>query len=131
MIISILFSFMAMFSLIENDATITQTRAIPLSNYPWILLFSLIIGALNNLLTADKLPLTLRLPVHFVGTLGAFYVIILRVFGLGQHGRGRFSVMIIAAIVYAVVIGISYVIRRGVRSALAKFTAPDKKTLEE
>ena len=48
------FVFMAMFAFIENDTTVTQTRAIPLSNYPWILLFSFIVGALDNMLTAKR-----------------------------------------------------------------------------
>lgn len=114
------FVFMAMFAFIENDTTVTQTRAIPLSNYPWILLFSFIVGALDNLLTAKKLPLALRLPVHFAGVLGAFYVIILRVFGLGQSGRGRFSVMITMTIIYAVVLGAAYVIRRAMASLISR-----------
>lgn len=110
------FVFMAMFAIIEDDSTITQTRAIPLSNYPWILLFSVIIGSLNHLLTAKALPIALRLPVHTAGTLGAFYVIMLRVFGLGQHGRGRFSIMMIAAIVYALTLTAAYFIRRAMIS---------------
>ena len=114
------FVFMAMFTIIENDTTITQTRAIPLSSYPWILLFSFIVGALDNMLTAKKIPLGLRLPVHFVGVLGAFYVIMLRVFGLGQNGRGRFSVMITVAIIYAVVLGAAYIIRRGIAALISR-----------
>lgn len=114
------FVFMAMFAFIENDTTVTQTRAIPLSNYPWILLFSFIVGALDNMLTAKKIPLGLRLPVHFAGVLGAFYVIMLRVFGLGQSGRGRFSVMVIIAIIYAVLLGSAYIIRRGMAALASK-----------
>ncbi len=112
------FMFMAMFSIVEDNAEMTQTRAIPLSNYPWILLFSFIVGALDNMLTAKRLPLALRLPVHFVGVLTASYVIILRVFGLGQNGSGRFSVMMVASLVYAVVLGAAFVIRRGIRALI-------------
>ncbi|MBQ2863101.1 MAG: hypothetical protein IJE84_02905 [Clostridia bacterium] len=108
------FVFMAMFAIIENDSSVTETRAIPLSNYPWILLFSFITAAFNHLLTAKRIPLAIKLPLHAAGVLGAFYFIILRVFGLGQHGRGRFSVMIIAFIIYAVVLTASYFIRRAV-----------------
>ena len=111
--------FVAMFAIIEDDTAITQTRAIPMSNYPWILLFSFIIALLNHLLTSKVMPLGLRVPIHAAGVLGAFYVIILRVFGLGQHGRGRFSVMLIAAIIYALTLTAAYFIRRGV-SKLAK-----------
>jgi hypothetical protein len=107
-----MFVFLGMFAIIEDNSQITQTRAIPLSNYPWILLFSVIVGALNNLLTAKALPLALRLPVHLFGVLGAFYVIILRVFGLGQNGRGRFSVMAVAFIIYAITLTSAYFIRR-------------------
>ena len=111
--------FVAMFAIIEDDTAITQTRAIPMSNYPWILLFSFIIALLNHLLTSKVMPLGLRVPIHASGVLGAFYIIILRVFGLGQHGRGRFSVMLIAAIIYALTLTAAYFIRRGV-SKLAK-----------
>lgn len=114
------FIFMAMFALIEDDTAITQTRAIPLSNYPWILLFSFIVGTLDHFLTAPRVPLGLRLPVHAIGVLGAFYVIILRVFGLGQHGRGRFSVMITVAIVYSLTLTASYFIRRGMKALSSK-----------
>ncbi len=111
-----IFIFMAMFAVIEEDASVTQTRAIPLSNYPWILLFSVIVGSLDNFLTAKSVPLALRLPVHFVGVMGAFYVIILRIFGLGQHGRGRFSVMLVAAIIYTVAVVIGYLHRKLMRN---------------
>ena len=107
-----IFVFLGMFSIIEDNSQITQTRAIPLSNYPWILLFSVIVGALDNLLTAKRLPLAIRLPIHLCGVLGAFYVIILRVFGLGQNGRGRFSVMAVAVIVYAIILISAYFLRR-------------------
>ena len=117
------FLFMAMFSLMEDNQAMTQTRAIPLSNYPWILLLSFIIGALNNLLTAKSVSLLLRLPVHFIGVMFAFWAIVLKVFGLGQSGQGRFSVMIVAAIIYAVVVFFAYVIRRGAR-AIEKKIAP-------
>ena len=123
------FVFMAMFAIIENDASVTETRAIPLSNYPWILLFSFIVAALNHLLTARSVPLAIKLPVHAVGVLGAFYLIILRVFGLGQHGRGRFSVMIIAFIIYTAVLTASYFIRRAI-SALSAKAIPTADTQE-
>lgn len=116
------FLFMAMFSVMEDNQAMTQTRAIPLSNYPWILLLSFIIGALNNFLTAKSISLAIRLPVHFVGVLAAFYAIILRVFGLGQNGRGRFSVMFVAAIIYAFVLLSAYIIRRAAASIEKKLT---------
>ena len=125
------FIFMAMFAIIENDSSVTETRAIPLSNYPWMLLFSFIVAALNHLLTARCVPLAIRLPVHAVGVLGAFYLIILRVFGLGQHGRGRFSVMIIAFIIYIAVLSASYFIRRAIAALSAKtIAAPTTDTQE-
>ena len=116
------FLFMAMFSVMEDNPAMTQTRAIPLSNYPWILLLSFIIGALNNLLTAKSISLAIRLPVHFVGVLAAFWAIILRVFGLGQNGQGRFSVMLVAAIVYALVVFSAYVLRRAASSIEKKIS---------
>ena len=107
-----IFAFMAMLAVANDDPDKAQTLMIPMSRYPWILLFSLVVGALNNLLTSNVLPLGARLPIHAVGVLGAFYVIILRVFGLGQNGSGRFSVMLVAGIVYGIVLTAAYFIRR-------------------
>ena len=130
------FVFLGMFSIIEDNSQITQTRAIPLSNYPWILLFSVIVGALDNLLTAKSLHIGIKLPVHLFGVLGAFYVIILRVFGLGQNGRGRFSVMIVALIVYAIVLTAVYFVRLAFikisqRSNAIIYNATEKQAEEE
>ncbi len=107
-----MFAFMGMLSIANDDPAKAQTLMIPLSRYPWILLFSVIVGALNNMLTANSLPLGLRLPLHGAGVLGAFYVIIIRVFGLGQNGNGRLSVMLVAAVIYAFSLTLAYFIRR-------------------
>ena len=113
------FVLMGALSVFVDGENLTQTKSIPLSNYPWILLFSFITGALNNLLTAKKIPLAARLPIHFIGVMAAFYIIFLRVFGLGQSGSGRFSGMVVFCLIYAVYVLLAYVLRRAF-SALAK-----------
>lgn len=105
------FAFIGMLSVANDDPIKAETLMIPTERYPWILLFSLIVGALNNLLTSKALPLGARLSIHATGVLGSFYFIILRVFGLGQNGSGRLSVMLVAAIIYAVTLAISYFVR--------------------
>ena len=107
------FAFLGMLAVANDDAATAQTMMIPLGRYPWILLFSAIIGSLNNLLTAKgALPLGARLSIHIVGVLGAFYFIIVRQFGLGQNGSGRLAVMLVATIIYAITLTCAYFIRR-------------------
>ena len=106
-----MFAFMGMFAIANDDPVKAETLIIPTSRYPWILLFSVIVGGLNNLLTAKSVPLGARLPIHIVGVLGAFYVIIVRVFGLGQNGSGRFAVMFVAGVIYALTLTAAYFIR--------------------
>lgn len=113
----------------DLDAAI-QVKSIPLARFPWIMLFSLVVGALDNLLTVDRVPLALRLTAHFIGVLAAFYLIFLLVFGLGQTGHGKFSVMVVAAIVYCIVMVIVYAVRRGGLALIKKLSSTTEKDSE-
>ena len=118
-----MFAFMGIFELFYNDLELTSTKAVPLSHYPWILLFSLVVGILNNLLTSKLFNIYLRVAIHFAGIMGAIYLIFMQVFGLGQNSSGKLAVMAVIAILYAIVMLVSFALRKGFFALAGKMGA--------
>jgi len=118
-----IFLFCTVYTFFVEDTALTHTKAIPLSSYPWFLLFSFAVAALNHLLTSKLMPLLPRLAIHFVGVMAAVYVFFLAILGLGQTNHGKLSVMMVFAVIYAVVLLAVYLVRTAflrVISALGK-----------
>ncbi len=119
---------MALFYKMASNPDTPDTSGIQMDKYLPLYLFSLIIGALDHLLTWKKLPLAVRLGIHFAGTLASVYVFFVVIFKLGQTSHGRFSFMLISAIAYMIVLGICCLLRRGfLKLCGAMFNTSEKK----
>ncbi len=104
---------LTLFYIFSVDDATTDTSGIQMDKYFPLYLFSLVLGALNHLLTCKKIHFAIRLPLHFIGTLASVYVVFIAIFKLGQTSHGKFSVMLLLSIAYTVVLGIIYVVRIG------------------
>ncbi len=114
------------------EADTPDTSGIQMDKYLPLYLFSLVVGALDNLLTWKKLNLAIRVPLHFVGVMTSVYVVFITIFKLGQTSHGRFSVMLILSVVYAIILGVSFLIRVGfIRLCRSVSEASEKKAAEK
>ncbi len=126
-----LFVFMGIFTLFYEDLSMTQTKAIPLSQYPWILLFAFVMAWLNHLLTSTLLNVYMRVGIHFCGTMAAIYLIFIETFKMGQSGSSKLSLMIVFSIVYAIVLAVSFAIRRGAGLLASTIEKSQKKKAQD
>ena len=123
---------LTLFYIFSVDNATTDTSGIQMDKYLPLYLFSLVLGALDHLLTCKKIHFAIRLPMHFIGTLASVYVVFITIFKLGQTSHGKFSVMLLLSIVYAVVLGICFLVRVGfLRLCRAISDASAKKAAEK
>lgn len=126
-----IFVFCTVYTFFVDDASLTHTKAIPLSSYPWFLLFSLAVAALNHLLSSKLLPLLPKLAIHFVGVMAAISVFLLTILGLGQTNHGKLSVIMVLAVFYVIAMLLIFLVRtaflRIVNALLAKEKTSDEK----
>ena len=120
-----IFAFCIAFAFVVDDQSLTFTKSIPLSNYPPIFLFSVAAAALNHFLTFKRIPVAVRVGVHFAGYMIALYVLFMATFSLGQTSHGKTSVMIVFAIIYAIICAISFFARLGFKKLVDKLQNKD------
>lgn len=103
-----------------EEVDLLVVKSIPISHFSKLLLFSFFIGALNNFLTSSLLTRTLRLLIHFVFSVLSYYIVFLSMLGLGKNSGNTFTMISLSALIYAIIMTISYVARRGFISIYEK-----------
>ena len=131
-----IFAISVAFSFVTNDQSLTFTKSIPLSNYPPIFIFSVVVATLNRFLTCNRVPLAVRVGTHFAGYMIALYVLFTATFSLGQTSHGKTSVMFVFAVIYAIVLAVSFFVRTGVKKLTSKLErkeniSPDSEASEK
>ncbi len=121
---------MTLIYIFTQDETVTHTKAIPIDRYLPLYLFSLALGALDHLLVCKKMNLVLRVALHFAGGMTAVFVVFVLLFGLGgQTSYGKLSAMLVFAVIYAVLLCVCFLIRKGFsRLCAAVSNAAQRKT---
>ncbi len=103
----------AMFYSFTVDEYTLETKGIQMEKYIPLYAFSLILAALNHLLTYKRLSLGLRIPLHFIGTMASVYVIFINILKLGQTNHGKFASMLVLSLIYGAILGICFLVRTG------------------
>ena len=70
------------------------------------LLFSFIIACLNEILKLRALMLTLRVLIHFVGSMLCFYIFFIKMGTYSQKNSGELIIMLLVALLYIIVTAI-------------------------
>lgn len=122
-----IFVFCIVYTFFVEDTSLTHTKAIPISSYPWFLLFSLVVASLNHLLSSKLMPLLPKLAIHFVGVMAAVGVFFLAILGLGQTTHGKLSVMVVFAVIYAVVMLLVFLVRTAFLRVAGTLLGKEKK----
>ncbi len=105
--------FVFLLALATSFASPDVTPAIPLSQAMVLLLFSLVLAALNRILYARALPLPVRVGVHFLSSTGALVLILLVMSGFAAK-NGVSSTLFLTVfyiVLYAIVLIVLLILR--------------------
>lgn len=89
---------------------------ISFSTFGVIFIFGAIISIANLILKRDNIHIALRITIHYLALLAAFFAVFIIAGNIGTNGAGEiFSSIVIFSVFYAIMFAVVYIVRRFIK----------------